>query len=64
VLGVEPEAVVVPTGCVWNAPDGSTYVRIDTPEGPARRAATLGAILPDRLQIRSGLERGEVILCR
>lgn len=64
VLGREQAAVVVPNGCIWTDAEGQAYARIDTIEGPARRNVDLGAIQPERLEIRRGLVPGETIVCR
>jgi RND family efflux transporter MFP subunit len=64
VLGQEVEAIVVSHRCVWTDQDGASYALMNTPEGPVRREIQLGAVQPDRMQVRGGLERGEVVLCR
>lgn len=64
VLGQEAEAIVVSHRCVWTDQDGASYALMNTPEGPVRREIQLGAVQPDRMQVRGGLERGEVVLCR
>ena len=64
VLGQETQAIVVSHRCVWTDQDGASYALMNTPEGPVRREIQLGAVQPDRMQVRGGLERGEVVICR
>jgi macrolide-specific efflux system membrane fusion protein len=64
VLRVEPDSTVVPPGCVHTDAAGISYALLETEGGPERRDVDLGAIQPDRLQVRSGLVPGQVIRCR
>lgn len=65
VVNVAPSSTVVPPGCIRTDDEGRSYVLVETgDEAPERRDVELGAIQPDRLEIRSGLEPGQLVRCR
>ena len=64
VLGANIDAIAVPERCVRTDPGGRTYVTLRTGASLRRRYVEVGAIQKDRIQIRSGLEKGQVVMCR
>jgi len=64
VLGANIDAIAVPERCVRTDPSGRTYVTLRTGASLRRRYVEVGAIQKDRIQIRSGLEKGQVVMCR
>lgn len=64
VLGASVNALVVPDRCVRTDPAGRSYVLVQGAAAPARRDVELGTMEKERTQIRSGVERGQTLVCR
>lgn len=67
VLSVSDGAPVVPPNCIRTDDEGRSFVLVpsaDPEGGDERRDVGLGAIQPDRLEVRSGLEPGQLVRCR
>jgi HlyD family secretion protein len=64
VLTVSPDSTVVPAGCIRIDEEGRSYALLETPAGPERRDVELGAIEPNRLEVRSGLIPGQEVRCQ
>jgi len=64
VLSASAQAVSVPERCVRTDPAGRSYVTVRTHTGDRRYTVEIGVIHLDRIQIRSGLEKGQTVVCR
>jgi multidrug efflux pump subunit AcrA (membrane-fusion protein) len=64
VLGATADAVVVPERCVRTDQSGRSYVVARQQTGDRTRTVEVGVIHEDRIQIRSGLEKGQTVVCR
>ncbi|MEW5981474.1 MAG: efflux RND transporter periplasmic adaptor subunit [Acidobacteriota bacterium] len=64
ILSARARSVSVPEGCVRSDPAGRSYVTVRTQMGNRTRVVEIGVIQKDRIQIRSGLEAGQTIVCR
>lgn len=65
VLSASVNAVTVPERCVRMDPSGRSYVNLKAgASGIRRHYVEVGAIQKDRIQIRSGLQKGQVLMCR
>lgn len=64
VLRASIEALAVPERCVRTDSNGRTYVNLRSGTSVRRHYVEVGAIQQDRIQIRSGLEKGQVLMCR
>jgi len=64
VLSATIDSVVVPERCIQTDPNGRTYVRVQEGFDTKYRTVDVGVLQKDKLQIRSGLDRGESIVCR
>jgi RND family efflux transporter MFP subunit len=58
------KSVSVPERCVRADPSGRSYVIVRTQTGTRRRDVEAGVIQKDRIQVRSGLEKGQTVVCR
>lgn len=66
ILSATVESVVVPERCVRNDPAGRSYVTVRQGQGFDTRWKTveIGVLQKDRIQIKSGLQKDEAVLCR
>jgi RND family efflux transporter MFP subunit len=58
------KSVSVPERCVRADPAGRSYVIVRTQTGNRRRDVEAGVIQNDRIQVRSGLDKGQTVVCR
>lgn len=64
VLSANSQSVSVPERCVRADPSGRSYVTVRSKTGDRRFTVDVGVIQKDRIQIRSGLETGQTVVCR
>jgi membrane fusion protein (multidrug efflux system) len=64
VLSATVTSVSIPERCVRTDPSGRSYVTVRTQTGDRRRTVEIGVIQKDRIQIRTGLENGQTVVCR
>lgn len=64
VLKASTQSVSVPERCVRTDPSGRSWVRVRTPTGDRTRTVEVGVIHKDRIQIRSGVDAGQLVVCR
>lgn len=64
VLSASAQSVSVPERCVRADSAGRSYVTVRTQTGDRRYNVEIGVIQLDRIQIRSGLEKGQTVVCR
>ena len=65
VIGQRPGVLAVPDGCVRTGPGGQTQAFLKSASGvPSPVTVELGTVEKDRVEVKSGLKAGQVILCR
>lgn len=64
VLSATVDSVVVPERCVQTDPSGRSYVRTKVGFDTRMRSVEVGVIQKDKIQIRSGLDKGQTVVCR
>ena len=64
VLSASTQSVSVPERCVRTDPSGRSWVRVRTQTGDRSRTVDVGVIQKDRIQIRSGIDAGDRVVCR
>ena len=64
VLSASIRSVSVPERCVRTDPSGRSWVRVRTQTGDRSRTVEVGVIQKDRIQIRSGIDAGDRVVCR
>lgn len=65
VIGQRPEVLVVPDGCVRTNAGGLPQAFVKSASGaPSPVTVELGTVEKDRVEVKSGLKAGQVILCR
>ena len=64
VLSASAQSVSVPERCVRTDPSGRSWVRVRTQTGDRTRTVEVGVIQKDRIQIRSGIDAGDRVVCR
>jgi RND family efflux transporter MFP subunit len=64
VLSGTVDSVVVPERCVQTDPSGRSYVRLKEGFDTRYRAVEVGVVQKDKIQIRSGLDKGQSVVCR
>jgi len=64
VLSATVESVTVPERCVRSDPAGRSYVVVRQQAGDRMRSIEVGVIQKDRIQVRTGLEKGQTVVCR
>jgi RND family efflux transporter MFP subunit len=64
VLSATVDAVTIPERCVRTDPSGRSFVTVRGQTGDRTRSVEVGAIQKDLIQIRTGLERGQTVVCR
>jgi HlyD family secretion protein len=64
VLSGTIDAVTIPERCVRTDQSGRSFVIVQGQSGNRSRQVELGVIHQDRIQVRSGLEKGQTVVCR
>jgi multidrug efflux pump subunit AcrA (membrane-fusion protein) len=64
VLSASTKSVSVPERCVRTDPSGRSWVRVRGKTGDRARTVEVGVIQKDRIQIRSGIDAGDLVVCR
>ena len=64
VLSGTVDAVVVPERCVQTDPTGRSYVRLKEGFDSRYRPVEVGVVQKDKIQIKSGLNKGQSVTCR
>jgi len=64
VLSASIKSVSVPERCVRTDPSGRSWVRVRAKTGDRSRTVEVGVIQKDRIQIRSGIDAGDLVVCR
>lgn len=64
VLSATVDSVAIPERCVRTDPAGRSWVIVQQQAGNRMRSVEVGVIQKDRIQIRSGLENGQTVVCR
>lgn len=64
VLSGTVDSVVVPERCVQTDPSGRSYVRLKEGFDSRYRPVEVGVVQKDKIQIRSGLNKGQSVICR
>ncbi|MCX6544394.1 MAG: efflux RND transporter periplasmic adaptor subunit [Acidobacteria bacterium] len=64
VLNASAQSVSVPERCVRADSTGRSYVVVRSKTGDRSFTVQVGVIQSDRIQIRSGLEQGQTVVCR
>ncbi|MCX6539297.1 MAG: efflux RND transporter periplasmic adaptor subunit [Acidobacteria bacterium] len=64
VLNASSQSVSVPERCVRADSSGRSYVTVRSKTGDRWFTVEVGVIQRDRIQIRSGLEQGQTVVCR
>jgi multidrug efflux pump subunit AcrA (membrane-fusion protein) len=64
VLSASTKSVSVPERCVRTDPSGRSWVRVRSKTGDRARTVEVGVIQKDRIQIRSGIDAGDLVVCR
>ena len=64
ILSATVSSVSIPERCVRTDPSGRSYVTVRTQTGDRTRTVEVGVIQKDRIQIRTGLEKGQTVVCR
>jgi RND family efflux transporter MFP subunit len=64
VLNASAQSVSVPERCVRADSTGRSYVVVRSKTGDRSFTVEVGVIQKDRIQIRSGLEQGQTVVCR
>jgi hypothetical protein len=58
------DSVVLPERCVQTDPSGRSYVRLKDGFDTRYRAVEVGVVQKDKIQIRTGLDKGQSVVCR
>ena len=64
VLSATIDSIAIPERCVRTDPSGRSWVIVRQQAGDRQRVVEVGVIQKDRIQIRSGLEKGQTVVCR
>ncbi len=64
VLAASTETVTLPERCVRTDQTGRSFVMVEGAGGARPRQIELGVVQGDRVQVRSGLEKGQTVFCR
>ena len=64
VLSGTVDSVVIPERCVQTDPANRSYVRLKDGFDTKYRAVEVGIVSKDKIQIRSGLDKGQSVVCR
>lgn len=64
VLSATIDSIAIPERCVRTDPSGRSWVIVRQQAGDRQRVVEVGVIQQDRIQIRSGLEKSQTVVCR
>ena len=64
IIGTRHDVVIVPEGCVRTDTSGRPQVMIGPAGAPTPAFVELGAVEKDRVEVKSGLDAGQAVLCR
>lgn len=64
VMSAIVDSIVVPERCVMTDPTGRSYVRIKEGFDSRYRSVEVGVVQKDKIQIKSGLNKGQSVTCR
>lgn len=64
ILSGTVESVALPERCVQTDPSGRSYVRVKDGFDTKYRSVEVGVVQKDRIQIRTGLDKGQAVVCR
>ena len=64
VLAASTDAVTLPERCVRTDPSGRSFVLVQGQAGNRQRQVELGVVQGDRVQVRSGLDKGQTVFCQ
>ena len=64
VLSATADSIVIPERCVRTDPMGRSMIIVRGQAGDRYRSVEVGVVQKDKLQIRSGLEQGQTVVCR
>jgi multidrug efflux pump subunit AcrA (membrane-fusion protein) len=64
VMSATVDSIVVPERCVQTDPSGRSYVRTKEGFDSRYRSVEVGVVQKDKIQIRSGLNKGQTVVCR
>ena len=64
ILAGTVESVVIPERCVNTEGSGRSYVRLKDGFDTKYRAVEVGVVSKDKIQIRTGLDKGQSVVCR
>jgi RND family efflux transporter MFP subunit len=64
VMSAMVDSIVVPERCVQTDPSGRSYVRTKEGFDTRFRTVEVGVVQKDKIQIRSGLNKGQTVVCR
>jgi RND family efflux transporter MFP subunit len=64
ILSGTVDSVVIPERCVQTDPANRSYVRLKEGFDTKYRAVEVGIVSKDKIQIRSGLDKGQTVVCR
>lgn len=64
ILSATVDSIAIPERCVRADPSGRSYVIVRQQTGDRMRIIDVGIVQNDRIQVRSGLEKGQTVVCR
>jgi RND family efflux transporter MFP subunit len=64
ILSGTVDSVALPERCVQTDPSGRSYVRLKEGFDTRYRPVEVGVVQKDRIQIRTGLDKGQSVVCR
>jgi multidrug efflux pump subunit AcrA (membrane-fusion protein) len=64
VLGTKLDALVLPDHCLLTEPGGRSFVMQAGEDRPRRTPVDVGVVSDDQVEILTGLEPGQIVLCR
>jgi len=64
VMSATVDSVVLPERCVQTDPSGRSYVRLKDGFDIRYRSVEVGVVQKDKIQIRTGLDKGQSVVCR
>ena len=64
ILSAQTKSIAVPERCVRTDASGRSYVTVRSQMGDRMRPVDVGVVQSDRIQIRSGLDQGQTVVCR
>jgi hypothetical protein len=64
VLSANADSIVIPEYCVRTDPSGRSMIQVRQNMTDRWRSVEVGVIQKDKIQIRTGLEKGQSVVCR